>query len=383
MMKRTYLFFLVLLVYITDQQDLSAQQKEGAQTLSLLFIGDVMQHQSQINAAYDAKSDTYEYNSTFQYVKPIIASADYSIANLEVTFGGKPYTGYPQFSSPEALGHALQSAGVDCLVTANNHSCDRRKTGIYSTIDFLDNIDMSHTGTFINAKTRKLHYPLLIEKNGFRIALLNYTYGTNGIPAPEPSIVNLLDKELIMQDLKAAKGMKPDKIIAFVHWGKEYESYPNDYQTGLADFFVENGADFVIGSHPHVLQRMENYYDKERKKDIVKVYSLGNFVSNQRTRKRDGGAMVKIVLEKNKEEVQLKQMGYYLTWVYTPTIEGRKYWYIVPASEYEGKQAFFKPTSYEKMKVFIDDSRKLMEEENINAIEYTYDSVNSVWGFGK
>src|SRR5262249_29614304 len=146
---------------------------------------------------------------------------------------------------------------------------------------------------------------LLIEKNGLRVVLLNYTYGTNGIPIPEPTVVNLLNKELMREDLAEAKKLNPDKIIAFVHWGNEYERLQNDWQKQMARYLFSHGVDFIIGSHPHVLQPFEYFVLSEQDaidpqhREKILVYSLGNFISNQRDRYKDGGAMVKIVLQKD------------------------------------------------------------------------------------
>lgn len=352
-----------------------AQEK---QEISLLFIGDVMQHQSQINHAYNPKTKTYEYDACFAEVSSVIEQSDICIANLEGTLAGPPYKGYPQFSAPDELASALQKSGVDILVTANNHSCDRRKKGVERTINTLENLGIEHTGTFVNAQTRKLNYPYMIEENGFKLALLNYTYGTNGLPVDAPNVVNLINREQILADIKKAKGKSPDKIIAFLHWGPEYRSTPSSSQTELADFLVKNGVDIIIGSHPHVLQPMENYFDDNLNKDIVKIYSLGNYISNQRDRYRDGGAMARIILEKDENGVRVKNTGYFLTWVQTKYVEGRKRWVILPAGKFEGSNEL-DAVSQEKMNTFIRDSRKLMSEKNLNVFEYNYDSESQNW----
>ncbi|HEX8060291.1 MAG TPA: CapA family protein, partial [Cyclobacteriaceae bacterium] len=149
--------------------------------LSLLFIGDIMQHDTQISAAFDPVTKKYNYNECFQNVKSVFESADMTIGNLELTLGGPPYKGYPAFSAPDDLIGALTWSGVDVLVTANNHCLDRGRKGLERTVAVLDTFGIPHTGTFVDSAHRAKTYPLLLGKNGFKISLLNYTYGTNGL----------------------------------------------------------------------------------------------------------------------------------------------------------------------------------------------------------
>ncbi len=158
-----------------------------------------MGHDSQIWAAEDISTHTWDYNDVFSYIKPLISDADLAIANLEVTLAGPPYKGYPQFSSPAAIAVACKNTGIDCLVTANNHSADRGKSGITGTISRLDSIGMPHTGTFTDQASRDKLQPLILKSNGISVAVLNYTYGTNGLNVPAPVIVNILDKNLITE----------------------------------------------------------------------------------------------------------------------------------------------------------------------------------------
>jgi poly-gamma-glutamate synthesis protein (capsule biosynthesis protein) len=147
------------------------------------------------------------------------------VGNLEVTLAGPPYKGYPQFSAPDELAIALKEIGMDVLVTANNHSLDRGRKGVERTIEMLDSLKIIHTGTFRDTVNRMNDYPLFIQKNGFVLALLNYTYGTNGIPIPEPNVVNMLDTVLMKKDITRAKEGKPDFIVVFTHWRKELLSF--------------------------------------------------------------------------------------------------------------------------------------------------------------
>jgi len=367
----------------TLSQALKFQEQDTIKNkISLLFMGDIMGHNEQILSAENPETHTYSYDSVFQYIKPVITEANIAIANFEVTLAGRPYTGYPQFSSPATLAAACKNAGIDYLVTANNHSADRGKKGIIATINRLDSIGIPHTGTFLDMAARDSLSPLMIRKNGISIALLNYTYGTNGILVPDPVIVDSLDTQVITSDVIKAKEKEADFIILFLHWGTEYDTVPSNSQTELAGYFQSLGVDMIIGSHPHVLQRMESVKDTIAEKEIVKVYSMGNFVSNQRKPKTDGGAMVKIELEWNGEKYVISNTGYYLTWVHTPVVNHRKKFFILPCSEFEKKADFFeKPEAFAQMKRFIVNSRELLNGQNLNVREYIYDG--SYWLLSK
>jgi poly-gamma-glutamate synthesis protein (capsule biosynthesis protein) len=333
--------------------------------LSLLFAGDIMGHDSQIASAYNPIKKTYDYASCFQFVKPYVDSADLALANLEVTLAGPPYKGYPQFSSPDQLALTLKDIGFDVLVTANNHCVDRGKKGLERTITMLDSFKIAHTGTFKDSVSRLNETPLMVEKNGFRLAILNYTYGTNGLPVTKPNIVNHLDTAVMRQDLLKAKEANPDVIIVFTHWGAEYQSLPSKGQKDLTEFCFRNGAQLVIGAHPHVLQPME----WRREKNQFVAYSLGNYVSGQRKRYTDGGAMAYLELKKIKyqadsAEVSIDSAGYYLAWVYR-TVDASKDYYLMPIDEEQSNLSFIKDAeSKAALKVFVEDSRLLFRKFN-------------------
>jgi poly-gamma-glutamate capsule biosynthesis protein CapA/YwtB (metallophosphatase superfamily) len=348
-----------------------------SEKLSLLFIGDIMGHDEQIWSAENRETHTFDYNDVFRYIKPVIDEADIAIANFEVTLGGPPYMGYPQFSSPPALAAACKNAGIDYMVTANNHAADRGKSGIAGTINRLDSLGIPHTGTFLNAASRDSLYPLMFKKNGISIALLNYTYGTNGINIPEPVIVNILEKNVITEDVKKARSRNPDITILFLHWGTEYDTVPSKIQTDLAEYFFSLGVDLVIGSHPHVLQKMVWYKNVSGGKDGMVVYSMGNFVSNQRKPKTDGGAIVRIEFTRGDNQFKISDAGYYLTWVYTPIEKYRKKFFILPCSQFENYPDFFsKPDEYSQMRNYIMGARSLLYKQNINVREKIYNGTD-------
>lgn len=335
--------------------------------LSLLFAGDIMGHDSQIAAAYDTTTRTYDYTSCFQFVKPYVEEVDLAIGNLELTLAGPPYKGYPAFSSPDQLAIALRDAGFDVLVTANNHSCDKGRRGIERTIEMLDSFDIVHTGTFADEASRLNDYPLLIEKNGFRLALLNYTYGTNGIAVPAPTVVNLIDTLQMSKDIQRATLLQPDVIIAFMHWGGEYQSQPNSFQKSITRFLFDKGVQLIIGAHPHVLQPME--FNKEEQQLVV--YSLGNFVSGQRDRYKNGGAIVQIDLSKiTKDSTTLTSIdsaGYVLEYVHR---DAKKKYSILPAPAFENGDVTIPVGESAKRlyQEFVDDSRALLRA-NVNVPE--------------
>lgn len=340
-------------------------------SLSLLFIGDVMQHGPQIRSAYNPKTKLYEYDSCFKYLKEEMSDADITIANLEFTLAGKPFSGYPMFSAPDETALALKNNGVDVLVTANNHTVDRGKKGMLRTLDMLDSLEIDHTGSFRNQAEKDTLYPLIIEKNGIRLALLNYTYGTNGLEVESPTIVNVLQKEKVRTDIVKVRAMQVDKIIAFVHWGSEYKHTPNDFQKFYEKLFFDNGVNIVIGSHPHVLQPIRHEFVDSTERFIA--YSLGNFVSNQRITPRDGGAMLKLNLVKENGKVRILNAGYLLTWVWLPTQNNRRRYYILPASKYEKDRQMIDTWSHAKMKAFLKNSRTLFESKNKDVKEYRFE----------
>lgn len=367
---------LLLTILTATTLSLNAQTTDSISTLSLLFMGDIMGHDTQINSARQADG-SFNYTEVFEYLKEDISDVDVAIANLEVTLAGPPFKGYPQFSSPDALAVAVQDAGIDILGTANNHSVDRGRSGIIRTINVLDSLNIDHFGTYLNYEEKQKQTPFIIEKNGFKIAMINYTYGTNGIPVPKPTVVNINNYDSLASDIAKAKTYNPDKIIVYIHWGTEYQHHPSAQQKDLGTFCFNKGADIVIGSHPHVIQKSVWQTDSIKPERFI-TYSLGNFVSNQRKQYTDGGQMVKLVLEKNNKGVKIKESGYLLTWVYTPIVNGKKHFHILPCAKFELQSDFFvSKEHYEKMKLFISDSRNLMNTENHAVREYIY--YNGMW----
>ena len=294
---------------IIDEPGSEIANEDSLISVRVIAAGDAMCHSPQFTQAKKPASNTYDFSGCFQYMTDILATGDLNIVNLETTLAGAPYSGYPQFCAPDEFAAALQEAGFNFFLLANNHCADKGSKGVISTIEKLQKLQIPSAGTYLNKSDRQQRHPALMEINGIKIALLNYTYSTNGLSVTAPVSVNYLhDTTQIKKDLEAAKLQQADIIIAFLHWGTEYRRTPDDRQKAQAQFFFENGTDMIIGSHPHVIEPMEyfayNPADTTQKKLIY--WSLGNFISNQRKEHTDGGIMASFTITKNKNTQQIR-----------------------------------------------------------------------------
>ena len=255
-------------------------------TFTLTAIGDIMCHNTQYLDAYNDETGEYDFSYVFDDISLYTKTADICVGNLETTFAGEDvgYSSYPTFNTPDSLAYELKDIGVDVLSTAGNHALDKGFNGLSRTIDVLNDADISHLGTY---KSKEEQDKTLIKYvKGIKIAFVNFTYGTNGIPIPsdKPYCVNLIDENLMKEQIDRAKEEEPDIIIACMHWGTEYKTTPSSTQEQLADFLFKNGVDIILGTHPHVLEPMEKRtvtLDDGSTKDGFVIYSLGNFIADQ------------------------------------------------------------------------------------------------------
>ena len=336
----------------------TVQTAPDSTVVKLVFAGDVMGHEPQFLAALQADK-TYEYRDNYRFVKSYLSEADVAIANLEVTLAGPPYSGYPMFSSPDALAMALKDAGFDILQTANNHTCDKGGKGVKRTLDVLDSLGLEHFGSYRTAGEHDSAHPFVKEVKGIKIALLNYTYGTNGMPVPAGTEVNLIDTVQIRQDLEKAKNSGADFIIATYHWGLEYQRSESPDQRLVAEFSARHGADLVIGGHPHVVQPVKKVAGV--RDSVWVVYSLGNYISNQRDRYKNGGVMVEVTLVENSTRTYLADIAYVPVWVYKKSLPKVSYT-LIPGSmdSTAGQDTLLRMSATDKvlMEQFFSDTRK-------------------------
>ena len=289
-----------------SSENSTQQEEQKDTTISMAVVGDIMCHGPNYKDAYNASTKTYDFSTFFPQIKSYISNADIAVGNLETTFAGgnKAYSGYPTFNSPPQLAKDIQDLGIDVLTTSNNHSMDSGYNGLINTIDTLDNLGISHTGTFKSEEDK--NKILIKDVNGVKIAFLSYTYGTNGISIPKGKeyCINLIDKDLIKKQLESAKAQNPDVICVSMHWGIEYKLQPNTEQKDLADYLFENGADIILGSHPHVLEPMEKRtvtLSDGTKKDVFVIYSLGNFISAQKDKYTKDSIILNLKITKHSQ----------------------------------------------------------------------------------
>lgn len=288
----------------------------------LLFAGDAMQHKAQLDAAY-CGDGTYSYVECFEPIKDIVSEADYAVVNLETPLGGRPYRGYPCFSAPDSYAEALVETGFDLFLTANNHTLDARDRGLLRTIETLDSMAIQHIGTYRNAASRTEEIPLIVSIKGFKVGFLNYTYGTNGIEVQKDAVVDYINRDVMADDIAATRKAGAEILCVAVHWGDEYKLLPNSSQKELARWLCDKGVDIIFGGHPHVIQPMELIDNPATGRKTAIFYSLGNFISNMKTRDTRGGAISRVTLRRDSVgKAFVDGLSYQLVFTVPPTGTG-------------------------------------------------------------
>lgn len=292
-----------------------AKKKSKENELDLVMAGDVLLHTRLAYWSEDGKGG-YDFNPIFKLIKPIIKKADLAIVNQETILGGKELgvSGYPTFNGPYELGDAIANAGFDVVLQSNNHSLDRGEQGIYNCLNFWKKYPKIKT-VGINTSEAQKKKLCIYKKNGIKVAILNYTYGTNGIPLPKgmPYAVNYLVKDEVINDIKRAE-KEADFTIVCPHWGTEYYRGITDYQKTWSKIFVENGVDLVLGAHPHVIEPIKYVTDKKTGHKMLVYYSLGNFVNSTMSDGRVGdryvGGLAKVKLKRGTDnKVRIAKYG--------------------------------------------------------------------------
>lgn len=327
----------------TEEPDIEIDDNEpiikepDIRNIEMVSVGDIMFHAPQLNAA-NMGNGVYDFAPPFEYIKPYVESADLALANFETVTpeNGRAYEGYPLFNSPKESILALKETGFDILSTANNHTLDQGKVGVLNTLKYIEEYGLKSVGTYSQPNPQ----PLIEEVNGIKFGFLAYTYGLNGLDSrltqEELSyMINLIDEEKIEKDIRTMKDLDVDMVVVSIHWGNEYQRQPSDYQIELGHKMVDWGANIILGSHPHVLQKSEII--KKDGRDNFIIYSMGNFISNQRQETMgnsyaEDGVIVRLNIEKDMDEnkTRIKDVEFIPTWVHKYFVNQKPQYRVLP-----------------------------------------------------
>lgn len=359
--------FLISYLFSSTQLQFSIDKKieiDSVAVVKIAVVGDLMCHSPQFNYAKVSK-DSFDFNPVYRYIKESFENADFTFGNLETVIGekGSTYLGYPRFKSPKDYVTALAQNGFDFLCFANNHTLDQGEQGILNTIRILNDNNIGYTGAFNSQSDRDSIR--IFNLNGIKIALLAYSYGTNGsvIPKGKDYLINLIDYNLIEKDIHSAKLNGAEIVLVNFHFGNEYQRFPSDYQKEVVKKTIEFGADLITASHPHVIQPIEFYKTNGATLDSgIVAYSLGNFISNQRKRFTDAGVILYLILEKNlnTKKVSLKSVEYLPTWVFKGKTEFGNEFLILPLQKNFDSFNFLSGSDKAKMKQAFNDTEEII-----------------------
>lgn len=322
-------------------------------TVSILFMGDVMLHRDQIINA-SREDGTFSFSTYFSNVSSMLQEADMAVANMEFTLGGQPYTGYPSFSAPDSYATYAADSGIDVFLTANNHILDRGKSGLQRTLRIYDEMEscrhLKYTGTAMDDSVDSERNPLVVFVKGKKIALVNFTYGTNNEAEIINPVVKKIDTVSIARSIKAAKDKGVDYIIALPHWGIEYALTHSVAQRRLATWLAKKGCDAVIGAHPHVVQDMEVIHVEGDGRDVPVVYSMGNVISNMSATSTRVGLFVTLrIVTFDDGHSELLELVPTFTWCTRPGTLTQSY-STIPVKEFLGKRdSWISPWDYDNM----------------------------------
>lgn len=291
----------------------------------LMFTGDLMSQTRQQEAA-KTEDGTYNFNDSFSLVKAIFSQADFVAGNFETILSNtSPYMseekalgGKPHLNAPSTYLDALKYAGFDALVNSNNHIADNKERGILQTLDLLEKYKFAYTGSFRNEEEQRF---IIVDVNGIKIALMSYSEKFNGKDVTldedvRETMINRYTKQAVEKDVKDAKAMGAEYIIAYNHWGEEYSNEYNENQAKSAEDMANAGVDFIIGSHPHALQTSEVIKTKDNR-EVPVVYSLGNFISHQYKPITKDNFILTLKLKRDKDgKVYLANEGYIPCYVF-------------------------------------------------------------------
>jgi poly-gamma-glutamate synthesis protein (capsule biosynthesis protein) len=266
---------------------------------------------------------------------------------------------------PDEFVAAVKSAGFNLVTTSNNHALDDGEYGLLRTISTIKNTGLYYSGTFTSQRDRDSIRIFNIK--GIKLALLAYTYGTNGNPVPKkkPYLINLIDTMQIRKDINISRKIGADIVLVYFHFGTEYKRTPTDYQKIIVEKTIADGADLIIGGHPHVIEPASFFKTSGGRLDTgFAAYSMGNFISNQRWRYSDAGVILKIILKKNLNNgtISILKVTFLPTWVFKGKIKNKNEYEILPAADTLNQVFLTDMSNDEKRKMLqaYDDTKYIL-----------------------
>jgi len=323
---------------------------QSQDTINIIFIGDVMAHGLQLRTALkpgcdSLLSDSYDFSTYFKYIKPKFMNSNLVVANMEFPSGVTPYSGYPRFSAPNSLAKEAIKSGVDLFLTANNHICDKGKQGLDSTYSLYNRIGIPYTGFYASEKEEIENNPLIVNVSGINVAFINFTYAMNGYSVPEPYKVNFMDTIHVRKVIERAIERGADIIIATPHWGEEYNLDISENQSWWENFLYDCGVRVIIGTHPHVVQKVKYYGNR------VTAFSLGNYISNMSITNGQIGMLFNLKLIKDKNgSINILKPDFEYLWCARGGKFEKNYTVIPIKTALNRKKDFISKEEYQKMK---------------------------------
>jgi poly-gamma-glutamate capsule biosynthesis protein CapA/YwtB (metallophosphatase superfamily) len=360
--------------------------------IDISAVGDIMVHNSQLNAQYDINSNKYNFYNNFKYINDDIKKSDLSIANLETTLSGEEngYSGYPRFNSPDSLAHALKKSGFDLISIVNNHTLDYGVQGFKRTIEVLEKNKLNPLGVKNHLDDKRYE---IKDIKGVKVGIIAYTYETppingsktiNNIKIPDEikDTINTFNPNnltyevpKIQREIQNMKNDGAELIVFVIHWGNEYNLKPNYSQKVLAKFLANSGVDIILGSHPHVIQPIDIIKSNNSSHKTLVVYSMGNFLSNQRfemtgSTYTENGVILNIEVKKDltTKKVSINKVSYKPTWVhkYYNKDEDKIVYEIIPVLEClknYGKYKIYDPEIQTRIQKSFKNTNRVINSE--------------------
>lgn len=350
---------------------------DSFRVLHLMIAGNIYESDYEIQHAFIPAQKKYDFSSQLRYINPVLNLGDVVIANLKTGFTGDNSN---PFSAPDEFALALKYSGINNCVMANLNTAYLDKKAMLRTKKALDIFDIRSTGAFADNIMRNGNYPVMINRKGFKIALLNYSSISKRPGISRDYIINQVDHGQIERDMKVARSQDPDFIIVYLDWGGNYQEYPAYSQETLAKFILEQGADLIVGTFPNTVQRIDimNYYKNGKEKQGLVCYSLGNLVSSSIEDRTKSGVIMDIDLKKNNftGEVHMGDYGFIPIWNYFDTISDKQRTYVLPVAAVEQNQLFGNLPMDEKKKMSTQtmEMRKMLGRSS-DEIQYNLSEI--------